>query len=169
MTDGIYYTRSMRFPFHRHPTAAWTLTTFCFLMIGTSAVCSGQQAGNADATTDKATIQALLVEVRQLRLALERSSSLLPRVQLATLRFQAQQDLVDRLSKELRDLRSQIAQHAAEKDRTTAMVRQLENDLTQTSDPAHRKQLEETAKQMPIELERLASRERQDRAQEGNC
>ena len=139
----------------------------CFLFVGTPIHAFGQQGDSTISGTEKATVQALLLEVRQLRLALERSASLLPRVQLATLRFQAQQDRVDRLSKELRDLRSQIAQHAAEKDRTAAIARQLESDLTQTSDPTRRKQLEEAVKQMPIELERLLSREQQDRAQEG--
>jgi len=158
----------MRFPFHPHVTAAWTFTTFCCLMVGTSVICTGQQAGNADATTtDKATIQALLVEVRQLRLALERSTTVVPRFQLAAQRLQAQQDRVDRLSKEVRDLRSQIAQHGAEKDQTAATVRQLESELGQTQDPARRTDLQRATKQIPLELERLSARESQERTQEG--
>ena len=98
----------MGFPFHRHATAPLNIGTCCLILIVTPFLGSGQQAGSADATTDKATIQALLVEVRQLRLAMERSSSLVPRIQLAAQRLQAQQDRVDRLSRELRDFRYQM-------------------------------------------------------------
>jgi hypothetical protein len=153
----------MRFSIHRHAMAAWNLGMCCLIMIATALLASGQQT---DATTDKATIQALLMEVRQLRLALERSTSLVPRIQLAAQRLQAQQDRVDRLSKEVRDVRNSMAQQSTEKDRTAAIIKDVENQIGQTQDPAHRKELEGVLKQFPVELERLTARENQERAQE---
>ncbi len=125
----------------------------------------GQQPATNEPTTDKATIQALLVEVRQLRLALERSTSLLPRMQLAANRVQGQQERIDRLSRELRDFRSQMAQHVAEKERAAATIKCLESEVGQETDPAHRKELESVAKQLAIELEQKKLQGEQERGQ----
>ena len=124
-----------------------------------------QQSASPD-STDKATIQALLVEVRQLRMALENSTSIVPRIQLAGQRLQAQQERVDRFSRELRDHRSQIAQHSAERDREAANMKQLETEMAQNSDPARHKDLERVLKLLPGEIERMSTREQQERAQE---
>jgi uncharacterized protein YdcH (DUF465 family) len=156
----------MKAPLKSQPTVTRNVGISCLLLLSVPFIAPGQQT-SADPGPDKATIQALLVEVRQLRLALERSTTVVPRFQLAVQRLQAQQERVDRLSKELRDLRSQIAQHSAEKDQTAATVRQLENELGQTQDPARRNELQRATKQIPLELERITARENQDRAQEG--
>ena len=127
---------------------------------------SAQQPGRVDAAGDQATIQALLVEVRQLRIALERSASLLPRLQLATQRIQAQQDRVDRLSRELRDFRNQMAQHTSERDRVADRLKQIESEAGQTQDLNRQKEMETAKKVLSPELVRHTAREQQDRAQE---
>ena len=117
---------------------------------------------------DKATIQSLLVEVHQLRMALERSTSLVPRIQLAIQRFQLQQDRVDRLSRELRDFRGQITARQANAERLGARLKQLEGEVGQIQDPNHRKEVEEAMKMMTSELEQGTVLDQQQRAQEGD-
>jgi uncharacterized protein YlxW (UPF0749 family) len=126
---------------------------------------TAQQTTGPDAG-DKATIQALLVEVHQLRLALERSTSVVPRLQIALQRLQAQQDRVDRLSKDLRDVRGSLADHAAGKERIAGAIKQLQNQDADALDPAHKKQFEEMSTALNAQMGEASSREQHDRAQE---
>ncbi|HEY2011902.1 MAG TPA: hypothetical protein VGH38_00315 [Bryobacteraceae bacterium] len=125
-----------------------------------------QQPAANPATSEGATIQALLTEVRQLRLALERSTSVVPRLQLAIARFQTQQERVDRLDRELRAFRSQLASESSNKDRVAASLRLMEDRASQTQDQAARRPIEDAMKSMKAELEQQALREQQQRAQE---
>lgn len=120
-----------------------------------------------DPAPDRATIQALLAEVRQLRIALERSTIVLPRLQLAFQRLQAQQDRVDRLSRELRDVRNHIANQAAEGEHAASVKKQLEEMIDQTQDPNRRKQIEAQIRSIAMDRERATAQEQQARLQEG--
>src|SRR6266446_235177 len=82
----------MRLPFSSPGHYTTSLPACCLLIVGIPLVALGQQTGTTDASPEKATLQALLTEVRQLRFALERSTSVVPRIQLAFQRFQLQQD-----------------------------------------------------------------------------
>lgn len=135
-------------------------------MIGLPLLGSGQQAGNADAATDRATIQALLVEVRQLRLALERSTSVGLRIQLGVQRIQLQQDRVNRPSRQLQDCRETLASIASNKSQTAGDLKQAELRAGQEQDPARRKQIEATLVRLSAELERQGAHEQQEQAQE---
>ena len=137
----------------------------CILFITLPFVAAAQQPAAPDAS-DRATMQTLLIEVRQLRMALERSTSLLPRVQVTAQRLQAQQDRVDRLSRELRDWRRQMADHAAERDGLAAAIKQMDEQVTQDQDPMHRKEMAEAKKQINLRLAPLSAREAQERAEE---
>jgi len=132
-------------------------------MIGLPVFALGQQTGTADTTPDRATLQALLTEVRQLRLALERSTSVVPRIQLAFQRLQLQQDRVDRLSKQLQDYHNQTA---GRKAHLVANLKQLEVRISQEQDPTRRKALELEMKALTSELEQQSLREQQEQAQE---
>lgn len=127
----------------------------------------GQQAVGPEATSDKATIQALLLEVRQLRLAIERSNSLVPRISIAAQRFQAQQDRVDRLSKELRDLRVRIMEDHANNERMATALKRMETEVAQATDLKVRQDLENTFKAVTAQMEQRAAQEEQVKAQEG--
>src|SRR6266436_6451363 len=99
----------MRLPFSSPGHDTTSLPACCLLIVGIPLVALGQQTGITDASLERATIQALLTEVRQLRFALERSTSVVPRIQLAFQRFQLQQDRVDRLSKQLQESHQRTA------------------------------------------------------------
>src|SRR6266550_121368 len=99
----------MRLPFSSPAHNTTSFPACCLLIVGLPLFAFGQQAGTTDASSEKATLQALLTEVRQLRFALERSTSVVPRIQLAFQRFQLQQDRVDSLSKQLQDSHTHAA------------------------------------------------------------
>lgn len=119
-------------------------------------------------STEAATIQALLQEVRALRLTLERTSTLVPRLQLTIARFQMQQDRVERLDRELRTLRTQLSTDASGREHMVAALRQFEEQSRQSQDPGLRKQSEEAANGMRAELEQQTLREQQGRGQEAD-
>jgi hypothetical protein len=99
----------------------------------------GQQAaGDAARATDSVTMQALLEEVRQMRAALERFGLVVPRLQLAAQRLQSQQD------------------------RLATILKELESESGQSSDPSRRKEMEAIAKRMAGEMERQNSRMQQE-------
>ena len=135
-------------------------------MIATPLAGNGQQPGSADATTEKATIQALLAEVRQLRLALERSTSVGLRIQLGVQRIQLQQDRVNRLSKQYQDCHSTLTSIASNKSQMAADLKRGEAVVGQEQDPARRKQIEMELSHLSADLERLGVREQQEQAQE---
>lgn len=124
------------------------------------------QQNPSPATSDTSVLQALLAEVHELRLAMERSNALGPRMQLAVLRFQMQQTRVDRLERELRDIRNQLASESATKERATATLAQFEDQARQTQDLEIRRQSEAAVAATRQDLEQQAAREQQIRAQE---
>lgn len=124
---------------------------------------SGQQTQSASTSTDKTTIEALLTEVRQLRLALERSTSLVPRIQLAAQRFQLQQTRVDRLTTELRDFRTKMGEESAHKKEA---LQQLQDMANATQDASERARLESAIKAQTAMLQQESPIEQQRMAQE---
>lgn len=100
-------------------------------------------AVTAQTNPDAATIQALLAEVRQLRLAVERSLSLAPRMQLLMQRAQFQDQKVARVSQQLDEVRRQIAAETARQASVTDRLAKIEQDLSGETDAERRKQLED--------------------------
>ena len=156
----------MRLPFSS-PAHDSTSLSACFLLIvSVPLLALAQQTGTADLTPEKATLQALLTEVRQLRLALERSTSVLPRIQLAFQRLQLQQDRVDRLSKQLQDSHTHTAATVDKKAHLATAIQQFESRISQEQDPTRRKALELEMKGFTVELEQQTLHEQQEQAQE---
>jgi SMC interacting uncharacterized protein involved in chromosome segregation len=156
----------MRLPFSS-PALNTTSLPACFLLIVDLPLFAlGQQAGTTDVSPEKATLQALLTEVRQLRFALERSTSVLTRIQLALQRLQLQQERVDRLSKQLQDSHTQTAGTLDRKAHLVTAVQQFESRISQEQDPTRRKGLELEMKGLTVELEELTVREQREQAQE---
>jgi len=110
-------------------------------------------SGPLKAQTGDATIQALLSEVRQLRLALERSATATPRLQSLLQRMQWQQDTVSRLSGQLEGLREQLAQPLPEFDLSLRMTEH-------TMPPEQRKMVEEELKKNKARFEQERTQQR---------
>jgi len=94
-------------------------------------------------STDNAALQALLSEVRQMRLTLEKSVSLAPRLQLLMQRAQMQDQKVARISQQLDELRKQISAETARQLNATQRLEKIEQEISSETDVEHRKQLED--------------------------
>jgi hypothetical protein len=104
------------------------------------------------AATD-ATIQALLGEVRQLRLALERSAVVSPKIQTVLWRMQWQQDVVTRVSQELEGVKNMMEQPQPDME---ANLRMAEQGMP----PEQRKFIEEEIKRNKARVEEEKTRQR---------
>jgi chromosome segregation ATPase len=123
-------------------------------------------AGWAQPSDSSQTLSVLLQEVRQLRLVIERSSTIGPRMQLLLQRVQLQDGKVSRISRDLQDARSAATQAAGEVLRVRDLVPHQQEQIQQEQNPARRSQMEESLRQMRAGLDELVLREQQLRARE---
>jgi hypothetical protein len=108
-------------------------------------------------------IPALLTEVRQLRIAMERSATMTPRIQLLTSRMSLQDERVSRMSRQAEGL-------LAVQGRELAMrAKQLEEALAAETDPQRRSELEEVQRSVKAETELQAERRQLTRAREAEA
>ena len=135
------------------------MKTLCWLVLF-AGPCAVAQSNN------DATLQALLVEVRQLRLALERSAVLTPKIQMTLQRMQFQQEALGRVSRELESVRSQLSSTAGEEAKAGTFISDLENRILQEQDAARRKQLETELKIAKSATEQQSATATQLRARE---
>lgn len=110
-------------------------------------------AGSAAAQTtspDHATLQALLDEVRQLRMTLEKSVTLGPRMQLLLQRTQLQDARVARISQQLDEVRKQIAVETGRQSEVNERLAKVEQDISTETDAGRRAQLEDVRAQFKM-------------------
>ena len=108
-----------------------------------SALAQATPASAQTANPDSATMQALLSEVRQLRLTVEKSLSLAPRMQLLLQRAQLQDQKVARITQQLDEVRKQIGVETARQTSANDRLAKIEQDISNEADATRRKQLED--------------------------
>ena len=118
--------------------------------------------------SDSSVIQALLSEVHQLRLAIERSKTLSPRIQLAVERLKLQQQTVARLSDQLDGVRRDIERMQSDQARAADHVKTVESELNQTTDPNKRTAMEGDLNSFKPEIERMQKAMDAQRAREAD-
>jgi chromosome segregation ATPase len=119
------------------------------------------------APSDSQTLQALLSEVRQLRQELRTTTIAAQRSQILIYRLQAQQASVARASQRLDEARERFARTQDERKHVTANVKQTEDSVNNTDNPAtQRKALENRLSELKTRLESLESDEQRDQSQE---
>src|SRR5258708_1035326 len=96
-----------------------------------------QQPGN-----DSRTLETLLSEVQQLRMAIERSTLLGARTQLAISQLQLQEGKVEKLSRDLASARELAVRAKLERVSFTEAVKDLESRKSSLADPKLRDQME---------------------------
>lgn len=124
------------------------------LLGGGNALAVGQTAQTAtSAESDNQTVKALLDEVRQLRLVMQRSSVATYRAQITLERLKLQQTRVDLLLKEQTEMRNRIGNM----DRQMAMLNgqaiELERLLAAATTPTERSEREMMLKGLRSEIE----------------
>jgi chromosome segregation ATPase len=117
-------------------------------------------------TNSSQTLDALLAEVRQLRVAVERAATLGPTVQLLLQRAQIQEAKVAGLSRDLQSVREQLAHFASQMPRMNREVEDVDTVAKQEQNPLLRKQAEDRARELKAQLEQTAAMEGQLRARE---
>jgi hypothetical protein len=142
------------------------------LLRGSIAVVLGCCFAIAQQPADKsqdATIQALLREVHLLRVALEQSNQIAPRIQIALAQIQLQEERVRNATRQLQDARDKVSDVQTKKSENADRIKQFEALQAQTVDPNARKQMEFDLTEMKSAIDRLTAREQQYRAKEAEA
>jgi len=87
-------------------------------------------------------MQALLNEVRQLRLAIQRSNLNTYHAQVTLERLRLQQQRVDRLNEKLEKVRAELAEIRSHQARLPEDLKRVEDELAKETDPNRRRELE---------------------------
>jgi chromosome segregation ATPase len=113
--------------------------------------------------SDSQTLQALLLEVRQLRQDLQTTTIAGQRAQILVYRLQGQEAAVARASQRLDEAREKLARIQDERKHVVADVKRLEDSNGDAANPAtQRKEIEEgVLPQLKTRLESLESQEQQ--------
>lgn len=115
---------------------------------------------------DRATLQALLSEVQQLRIAIERSTLLGARTQIGINMMQIQEGRTARLSQDLDKVRKDILDAQGERAKVAERLKALEDRLPSVTNPTEHQDIEFAMRQAKLEGEQLAAREQERRARE---
>lgn len=128
-------------------------------------LCSMARAQNS--SSDPQTLQTLLAEVHQLRLAIERSSQIAPRIQIAVERLKLQQDQVARTSRQLDDLRRDLDRSRSDLPKIQQRLDAVAAESDQVTDLAKRRENEEVSKMLKVDIEQAEKSLQQMQAREG--
>jgi len=128
------------------------------------------QKNEAGAPSETAIMQALLVEVRQLREAVQHVAAVDVHVQLVLQQMQLEQQQMNRASSRLDDIRKQIADFSSHEVEIASNLQRTEARLTEEQDPKTVKELQEEQAQFKEWMtQQLPAREAQLRAQEADA
>ena len=105
------------------------------LMLAAAVIAGAAMPLVAQGTGSTDTLGALLVEVRALRVAVERAASATPQVQLLAARLSVQNERVSRASREADDARQALAAMQRDQAAFTSQSTELEDRLERETDP----------------------------------
>ncbi len=113
----------------------------------------------ATGTGETGALNALLNEVRLLRIALQNTNTGAKRVQLAAERIRLQQERVDKVSRELEETRNLATNINVDQKRLDETIKELEKQARQEAFPARRAEIEKQMRLLKVEQEPLTLRE----------
>jgi hypothetical protein len=121
-------------------------------------------------SNDSKTLESLLTEVRELRLAIERSTLLGARTQLAVSHLQLDEAAATRAAQQLADLRSEGPASTGHVAELTERAKHLEDSRTspEWTAPQKHDELETLIKQTKLELDQAAAYEQQRAVRESD-
>lgn len=123
-------------------------------------------AGQTPAADQQLT-QMLISEIQQLRMAIERSTLLNARTQLAISQLQLHEQSVARLTTQMNETRSTASLSTMMKARATEAIKDMEQRRSTTSDPKVQQQMEAEIREMKFQLEQATGMETNRLAREG--
>ena len=108
----------------------------------------------AQAPPTETTMSALMSEVHELRLAIERSTLLGARTQIAIQRLQAQTERFTQAEQRLEEARAAVRRNQQQRQGLSAEIKDAETAIRQSQDPDERQSLE---RQLEMSKQRLAA------------
>jgi hypothetical protein len=102
-----------------------------------------EQAAASSEPSHAQELQAVCSELRQLRLAIERATSVHTRMEITLQRMQLQQGQVNRISAALESVHGEIARAEREQAQTASYLLDLESRLEREQDPTRQRQMRE--------------------------
>jgi hypothetical protein len=136
------------------------------LIIGVVAACAWPvlaQSGGAGGTD---TLSALLVEVRALRVAMERAATTTPEIQLLAARLSVQNERLARATRQADDARQELEQILSQSAALTARGGALEEIVARQTDPARQRDMKQEQAAVKMQLDEHAGQELRLRARE---
>jgi cell division protein FtsB len=130
------------------------LVTLCCVSSTNAQGQSNKSAGAVQGDRDQ-TLQQLLTEVRELRLAVQRATVSNTRFQMLIERVRVQQVRVDALSRQLESIHSQVADMKAAKPQMEQQIKEAEDLLDRTPDSNAHADLESRIKVGKASVSRL--------------
>ena len=127
---------------------------------------AGVTSAAQSASPDTQALQALVTEIRQLRLDMQATTIATQRVQIVLYRLQMQTTLMTRAASRLEDARSSLGNTQAEKKTTAAGMLVIEESIKSTQNPTDRKDLEGRLAQMKYALDRITADEQRFQSRE---
>lgn len=130
----------------------------------TVSIAAAQQPASQDAT-----LQALLKEVHELRITLERSNLLGPRVQIALAKMQFEEERMRSANARLLDAHARVMDLQNKIVASADQIKQTEARQAQSADATERKQLALEIDAQKHEMEQLGTLQQQYQAQESEA
>ena len=115
---------------------------------------------------DNSTLSALLVEVRALRVAMERAAWTAPQTQLLAARLSVQNERLSRATRDAEEVRQALEQIASQSAAFSNRSAQVEEALGRETDPARLRDLKNDQAALKSQAEELAAQETRLRARE---
>lgn len=131
--------------------------------IGTALICGVSLSGQEQADV----LEALLKEVRQLRVAIESAAATNARLQMAVQRANIQEERLWRVSREVEALRTEIANASEDRMNSAARLKRLDEALSNATDHEQRLGIEHEIGALNREVERQQRHEKRLRDEEG--
>jgi len=128
---------------------------------------SAAQAQTPAPAAPTPTLETLLKEVHQLRLVMERSAQIAPRIQIVVERLKLQQEKAGRTGRQLEELHRDLDRMRSEQAKIQQRVQAMEGQAGQAVDPGQRRDLEEVVKMSKLEVEQIEKSVQQMQAREG--
>ena len=148
------------------PRSTSVVAVVCVALGAAASVNIGAARQAASATVDP--IPALLAEVHALRLAMELSAVVNPRVQLTLARLTIQEQRTTQLGAQLEQVRRQLGDTVLESGRTARALEEIDARLPTETNEQTRKALEEQRMSLRMQRTDLAATEQQLRTREND-
>src|SRR5579871_953428 len=141
---------------------AFLLTPVCLLIPFSLAA---QSAAQSNDSSQRVT-EALIAEMQQLRLAIERSTLLGARTQLSISQLQLSETALSRASQQYNDVHSVTAAASLRRTQLAERIKTAEQDRSTTTDQQHRSAMDEMLRGLKFNLDEATANEQMQTARE---